>query len=195
MNGQFGTTRDWIAVLSTVGAANMALGSLRQLGIIRHLPDPPIRGFDSNAVIVSRPAFVLGIPDAPVAFTGLVANIPLAFAGGPDRARTRPWIPLVVTAKAVAEASAAAWYLIQMRTQVRAWCAYCLLGASLSGAIAILASREALAVLDTPKARAAGVAGAALIATLTLGIMYLLDSRQRNHRQVPSIMRERQATP
>lgn len=182
MNGQFGTTRDWIAALSAVGAANMALGSLRQLGVIQHLPDLPIRGFDSNAVIVSRPAFALGIPDAPVAFTGLVANIPLAFAGGPDRARTRPWIPLVVTAKAVVEASVAAWYLVQMRRQVHAWCAYCLLGASLSGAIAILASREALAVLEAPKARAVGVAGAALIATLTFSIMSLLDSRHRSKR-------------
>jgi hypothetical protein len=157
----------------------MGLGAARQLGLVKHLPDLPIRGFDSNRVITSPPAFALGIPDAPVAMTGLLANIPLALLGGRERSRTTPWLPIVIAAKAVAEVSVAAWYLVQMRTRVHAWCAYCLLGASISATIAILAVREACDALDGTKQRVAGVVGAALIAGLAFATMTYLDRRRQ----------------
>lgn len=169
-----------MAALSCVGAANMTLGALRQLGVIGHLPDPPIRGFDSNAVIMSRAAFVLGVPDAPVAVAGLLANVPLSLIGGGARARERPWVPIAIAAKAVVEVSVAAWYLVMMRTRVDAWCAYCLVGASLYVAIAFLAAREASAALGTPKMKLVGALGAAVLAGLTIGVMRTLDARQRS---------------
>ena len=178
MSHDYLVTRRWIAGLSGVGAANMALGAARQFGIIRHLPDPPIPGFDSNRVITSPPAFALGIPDAPVALTGLLANIPLAFAGGRERSRTTPWLPIVIAAKAVAEVSVAAWYLVQMRTQVHAWCAYCLFGASISATIAVLSIREASDALGGPTQRIAGALGAVLIAGLAFSAMSYLDRRR-----------------
>ena len=179
MRDDFVATRRWIAGLSGLGAANMAIGSLRQLGVIDHLPDPPLPGFDSDAVVTSKPAFALGVPDAPVAMVSLLANIPLAFLGGPARSRERPWIPIMFAAKAIADVSVAAWYLVQMRTRVHAWCAYCLLGATVSTAIAAFATREGCAALRTPGAKAGGLLGALIIASLAMGAMTVLESRQR----------------
>ena len=53
--------------LSLVGMASMAATSLLQTGVIRHLPDPPLRGFNSDKVNLSQAAFPLGIPDGTLA--------------------------------------------------------------------------------------------------------------------------------
>jgi uncharacterized membrane protein len=178
----FVTTRRWIIGLSTLGAANMSVGALRQLGLIGDLPDPPIRGFDSNAVLMSPQAFVLGVPDAPVAALGLLANVPFSLAGGPRRQVREPLLPVTIAAKAIVEASVGVWYLVQMRTRLHMWCAYCLAGASINAAIAALALREARAALVTRRARAAGTLAAVAIAGLAFGVMTLVDARRRTSR-------------
>jgi len=179
-------TRRWIAVLSGVGAANMTIASLRQLGVIHHLPDPPIAGFDSDAVVTSRAAYALGIPDGPIAALSLAANVPLALTGGRRRSRDVPWLPIVIAAKAVVEVSVGAWYLVQMRTRIHAWCAYCLVSTTILGCIAVLAMREADDALRRRHARALGAAGAVLLAAAAFAGMSLLDARRR---QSPSARR------
>lgn len=178
MSEPFTTSRHWVVALSAFGAANMALGSARQLGLIRHLPDPPLRGFDSNRVIVSPEAFALGIPDAPVAMAGMLANLPLAIAGGARRYARRPWLPVVIAAKSVVEVSVAAWYLVQMRTRLHTWCAYCLFGASINVLLAALTLREANAALESPRRRAAGALAYVAIAALAFGAMTLMSRRE-----------------
>jgi hypothetical protein len=42
--------RRTIAALASAGLADFAVISLYQMGAIRHLPDPPIRAFDSDRV-------------------------------------------------------------------------------------------------------------------------------------------------
>lgn len=173
------TNRRWIIGLSAVGAANMTLGTLRQTGVISHLPDPPLPGFDSNKVMTSPQAFALGVPDAPIALSGLLANVPLALVGERDRARRRPWLPVGIAAKAVVEVAVAGWYLVQMRTRLHTWCAYCLLGASVSAAIAVLAVREADAALAPRGLRAAGAFGALLLAGAAFAAMTFIDERHQ----------------
>ena len=48
---------------SLVGMGAMGAVSLLQMGVIRHLPDPPLRGFDSDKVNSSDTAYALGVPD------------------------------------------------------------------------------------------------------------------------------------
>jgi uncharacterized membrane protein len=177
--GAFRTTRHWIAALSGLGAINMAIIATRQLGIVRRLPDPPIAGFDSNRVIVSRPAYALGVPDAPIGAASMLANIPLALIGGDDRARTRSWLPIAIAAKAIVEVSVAGWYLVQMRAQIHAWCAYCLLGAAVAATVAGLALPEASAALSHRGPRIGAAVGAMMIAAVVMGTMSYLDSRHR----------------
>ncbi len=48
---------------SLVGMAAMGAVALLQTGMIKHLPDPPVRGFDSDKVNSSKTAYALGVPD------------------------------------------------------------------------------------------------------------------------------------
>jgi hypothetical protein len=49
--------------LSLVGMASMGAVSLLQTGIVEHLPDPPIDGFDSDQTNLSDVAYQFGVPD------------------------------------------------------------------------------------------------------------------------------------
>ena len=129
--------------LSLVGMASMAATSLLQTGVIRHLPDPPLKGFNSDKVNLSKTAFPLGIPDGTLALVSFTLNLPLAGYGGADRARTASWVPLLAGAKALVDAAVAGWYFYQMPTREKAWCAYCLTAALASFAILALSLPEA----------------------------------------------------
>ena len=121
--------RRWTIGLSLVGMASMSAVSLLQTGLIRHLPDPPLPCFHSDKVNLSEAAFPLGIPDGTLGLLSFVVNLPLAAYGPPDRARRLAWLPLLGTAKALADALVSAWYFYQMPAREKAWCAYCVLSA------------------------------------------------------------------
>src|SRR5919198_289914 len=121
--------RRGIIGLSLVGMGAMAAVSLLQTGIVKHLPDPPIDGFDSDKVNSSDVAYMLGVPDGTVSLASLAANIPLAAFGGAKRAQEKPLIPLLAAGKAAIEAAFAAWYFYQMPARGKKWCGYCIVGA------------------------------------------------------------------
>lgn len=143
--------RRWIVGTSLVGMASMAAVSLLQTGIIRHLPDPPIRGFHSDKVNLGRTAFQFGAPDGTFAMASLAANLPIAALGGADRTKRKPWIPLVAAGKAAVDAAAGMWYFVQMPTKEKAWCGYCILGAAANLAILALTLPEARRALSQKK--------------------------------------------
>lgn len=129
--------------LSLLGIGAMTAVSLFQIGIVKHLPDPPIDGFDSDKVNSSDTAYALGVPDGTLSLASLAANIPLAAFGGENRAEEQPLIPLAIAAKASVEAVVAGWYFYQMPTKEKAWCGYCILGAAANFGIAALTLKEA----------------------------------------------------
>ena len=129
--------------LSLVGMAAMTAVTLFQTGVIKHLPDPPIDGFDSDRVNSSDTAYALGVPDGALSLASLAANIPLAAFGGENRASETPLIPLAAAAKATVEAAVAGWYFYQMPTKEKAWCGYCIAGAMTNWGIAALTLIEA----------------------------------------------------
>ncbi|MGE3273352.1 MAG: vitamin K epoxide reductase family protein [Chloroflexota bacterium] len=137
-------------VLSLVGVASMAATSLLQTGVVRHLPDPPLPGFNSDKVNLSKTAYPFGIPDGTFGLLSFAANLPLAAFGGADRARARPWLVVLAAAKALVDGAVSGWYFYQMPTKEKAWCAYCIAAqlASLGVAALILPeARRALAQL------------------------------------------------
>ena len=129
--------------LSLLGIGAMTAVSLFQTGIVKHLPDPPIDGFDSDKVNSSDTAYALGVPDGTLSLASLAANIPLAAFGGENRAQEQPLIPLAIAAKSTVEAAVAGWYFYQMPTKEKAWCGYCILGAAANFGIAALTLKEA----------------------------------------------------
>lgn len=50
------------AAVSLLGIATMAATTLLQMGVVRRLPDPPIRGFGTKKVNTSHEAFGYGSP-------------------------------------------------------------------------------------------------------------------------------------
>ena len=129
--------------LSLLGIAAMTAVSLFQTGIVEHLPDPPIDGFDSDKVNSSDTAYALGVPDGTLSLASLAANIPIAAFGGENRASELPLVPLAAAAKSAVEAVVAGWYFYQMPTKEKAWCGYCIAGALVNVGIAALTLPEA----------------------------------------------------
>jgi len=135
--------RRLIIGLSLVGMGAMTAVALFQTGIIKHLPDPPLKDFDSDKVNSSDTAYALGVPDGTLSLVSLAANIPIAAFGGENRAETQPLVPLAAAAKASVEAVVAGWYFYQMPTKEKKWCGYCIVGALANFGIAALSLVEA----------------------------------------------------
>jgi uncharacterized membrane protein len=118
--------------------------SMLQTGMVHHLPDPPIKGFHSDAANSSLIAYQFGVPDGSMAVASFAVNIPIAAFGGADRARTKPVVPLIAAAKAGIDLASSAWYFNEMRKGKR-WCPYCIVGAISSLAVLLLTVPEACA--------------------------------------------------
>ncbi|MFL6449566.1 MAG: vitamin K epoxide reductase family protein [Bryobacteraceae bacterium] len=133
-----------IILTSLFGMTSMALVTLLQTGVIRHLPDPPLESFDSDRVNTSDTAYALGTPDGALSLAGLAVNIPVAAFGGVSRVERTPYVPLAAAVKSGVEAVAAGWYFYQMPAKEKKWCAYCIAGAIANFTIFALTLPEAV---------------------------------------------------
>ena len=118
--------------------AAMGVVALYQTGLVRHLPDPPLPGFDSDRVDASGEAYeTLKTPDATLGIASYGATLALVGMGGAERAEGRPWIPLLAAAKLAYDGAGAAWLTAEQITKHRALCFYCLLASAATwGALA-----------------------------------------------------------
>ncbi len=133
-----------MAALAGVAALELGVIALRQLGVVRHLPDPPVRGADSDRVVTSRAAFPLGIPDAPVAAASMVGTLALARRRDGQGAEQRAWLAIAAGAKSAVDAAVALRYAVVQLRRERAWCPWCLVATMLTAAIAALTVPEAI---------------------------------------------------
>lgn len=91
----------------------MAITTLFQTGMVKHLADPPIEGFESDKVNASDLAYSWGMPDSPLSIASHAAAITLAGAGA--------------TLAALPAAATAARYLFHdMPVREKGWCPYCI---------------------------------------------------------------------
>ena len=139
------------AALLLGASASLGPVALYQLGIVRHLPDPPLPVFDSDLVDASGEAFHEGsTPDAAFALANYGLTIALVGMGTADRAREQPWIPLLAAAKVAADAVGALGLTVEQVSKHRALCAWCLAAAvaTVAAVPAVLPeAREALGQL------------------------------------------------
>jgi len=134
--------RRWIAGLAAAGLVDFAIISLYQLGVIRHLPDPPGRVFESDKVNASPKAFATGVPDGTLGALLYAATMVLAAAGGTrktGRSRIFDWL---LAGAAIAGAAGALDYLRDMIFKQQRACPYCLTGAAINLAVVPLALKE-----------------------------------------------------
>jgi hypothetical protein len=107
--GDFLCCRRVAASLAVVSIASLGVVALYQLGIFRRLPEPPFPGLNAEKVNGSAEAYaLLCTPDAVLGLGSYAATLGLAAMGGAIRARTTPWIPLALAAKAGLDALQAA---------------------------------------------------------------------------------------
>ena len=111
---QYGTSallrrRRGIVGLSVFSSAVLGGIALFQVGILKHLPDPPLPRFDADAVNGSAEAYsLLRTPDALLGMASYAATACLAASGGEARWEQSPWIPISMGVKAAADAAMAA---------------------------------------------------------------------------------------
>lgn len=147
--GKFLARRRGVVGTSLVAAGSMALISLYQTGIIKHLPEPPLPYFDADKVDAAPEAYsMFSTPDAAIGLGNYAATLALAVMGSQDRSERRPWIPLALAAKASVDAFQAGKLSVDQWTQHRAFCFWCLLAAGATFAAVPLTLPEARAALQ-----------------------------------------------
>lgn len=136
--------RRGVLALSLTAAGSMGLISLYQMGVIEHLPEPPLPFLDADKVDASEEAYAyFSAPDGVLGLASYAATAVLAAIGGPDRARTMPWLPLLAAVKTGADAAQAARLTRDQWTEHRAFCSWCLLAAAATFATVPLVIPEA----------------------------------------------------
>ena len=110
-----------IAALCAAGLIDAALMALKQFGAIKKLPDPPIKGFDSDAVVSSNAAYVFGTPDASLGAISYAATLALNGWLRPSRA----W-KILFGASVLGGALGAAGYAYDMIAREKKACAFCI---------------------------------------------------------------------
>ena len=135
-----------VVAANLLGIAVMSLTTLLQIGIVRRLPDPPLRRFDTRKVNSSDEASSYGGPDSPMNILAHSVNLVAAATGGPDRSRTHPWLPILAAAVELPQTVVAAKYLFSQMPHVdEAWCPYCITDALTHFATLALTLPEAIA--------------------------------------------------
>lgn len=138
-----------MAALSLVAIGSMAVISLYQMGVIRHLPEPPLPRLDADRVDASPEAYEkLGMPDAVLGLRSYATTLALAATGGEDRAESAPWLPVLLAGKAAFDAYQAGRLTVHQWTRHRAFCSWCLLAAGATFATLPLTVPEAKRALE-----------------------------------------------
>lgn len=133
-----------VAALSLVAAGSMGVIALYQLGLIRHLPEPPLPKLDADEVDAAEDAYaLLAAPDAVLGLGSYAATLALASFAGEDRARTHPWLAYALAGKTLFDAAQAAKLTRDQAVKHEAYCFWCLLAAGATFASVPFALAEA----------------------------------------------------
>ncbi len=145
---QFLDRRRRVAALSLLSSAALGAVAAYQNGLVRHLPEPPLELFDADRVDASGEAYQLfKTPDAALGLASYGLTLALAGAGSARRAEERPWLPLAMTAKVVADALGGLYLTAEQASKHRRFCSWCLTAAAASVAMVPQALPEARAAL------------------------------------------------
>ncbi|ACK69093.1 vitamin K epoxide reductase [Gloeothece citriformis PCC 7424] len=144
------TRRRWIVGLSLLGGTMGEVVTLYQTGIVNHLPDPPVPIFDADRVDASEYAYSrFNSPDGPIMMVNYAITAWLASAGGLDRARRNPLIPIAMGVKILIDAIVSGKLANEEWSENQAFCEYCQVATVCSLVSLILAAPEVMAASRT----------------------------------------------
>ena len=107
-DGAFLKRRRGIVTLALFSSAALAGIALYQIGILKRLPSPRWRGFNTEKVNGSAQAYsILATPDAFLGLLSYAVTACLAAAGPENRWRSRPFVSIAMGAKVLADAALA----------------------------------------------------------------------------------------
>jgi len=139
-------------VLSAMGSLGVV--AAYQFGLLRRPPEPRLWRLDAERVDASGEAYeYLKTPDAALGLASYALTLVLAGMGPAGRARTRPWIPLLLAAKVAGDAAWGVYLTAEQGSKHRRFCSWCLLAAAASLAALPQALPEAGAALTSLRAR------------------------------------------
>jgi uncharacterized membrane protein len=114
--------------LTMTSAASMGVISLYQLGVLQHLPELPLPGFNSEKVNSSSEAYShFSMPDGALGLASYAATAALIAAGPIKRSKRYPWIPVAAAAKVSLDAALAVKLTVDEVRKQKAVCSWCLL--------------------------------------------------------------------
>lgn len=137
--------------LSMLGGSMGQIVTLYQTGIVGHLPDPPGQQlFDADRVDASNYAYSrFNSPDGPIMVLNYALTGWLAAAGGIDRARRNPLLPIAMGIKLVLDTAVSAELAREEWSEQKAFCEYCQVATVCSVASLVLAVPEVLTAVRT----------------------------------------------
>ncbi|HEY9781049.1 MAG TPA: vitamin K epoxide reductase family protein [Leptolyngbyaceae cyanobacterium] len=137
--------------LSMLGGSMGQIVTLYQTGIVDHLPDPPGQElFDADRVDASNYAYSrFNSPDGPIMVLNYALTAWIAAAGGLDRARRNPLLPLAMGVKILIDGIVSAELAREEWSENKAFCEYCQVATVCSFASLALAVPEMLTAVRT----------------------------------------------
>ena len=135
-----------IGALALGAIGSMGVVSAYQLGLVKHLPEPPLGFFDADTVDASGEAYqYLKTPDATLGLASYAVTLALAGMGSGRRWKDQPWIPLALAAKVGLDAVSGLYLTVEQGSKHRKFCSWCLVATGLSLAMVPQAVPEAQA--------------------------------------------------
>ena len=130
------------AIAATTGAILSLLPvAARQIGMIKHLPDPPGSIFDSDRITTSRMAHPFGVPDALLGLASYAVTLGLLLA-----TRHTAYANPLLRAKLNVDAAAAATNVVRQVVTFRRICSWCTATALCTAVVVSCGRRSARAV-------------------------------------------------
>jgi uncharacterized membrane protein len=127
-----------VMLLTAAGITDFAIISLYQAGAINRLPELPFRAFDSNKVNAAPDAYQMGAPDATISTLLYAAGMVLASWAGTTASGRKPVHDVALGAVIAGNASGAVYYLGKMVFKQERVCPYCIAGAAINIASAVI---------------------------------------------------------